>query len=69
MSDYFKTRREFLRTGIWGASATWTLPLFLQRTFGDPLAFAHGAAAFVELLHDVARFDLAQFGFDPKERR
>ncbi|MBK1834840.1 DUF1501 domain-containing protein [Roseibacillus ishigakijimensis] len=35
MSDYFKTRREFLRTGIWGASASWTLPLFLQRTFGE----------------------------------
>ena len=35
MSDFFKTRRGFLRTGVWGASATWTLPLFLQRTFGE----------------------------------
>lgn len=35
MSDFFKTRREFLRTGIWGASATWTMPLFLERTFGE----------------------------------
>lgn len=35
MSQFFKTRREFLRTGIWGASASWTVPLFLQRTFGE----------------------------------
>ena len=35
MSDFFKTRRDFLRTGIWGASATWTMPLFLERTFGE----------------------------------
>lgn len=35
MSDFLKTRREFLRTSIWGASATWTVPLFMQRTFGE----------------------------------
>ncbi|MEM9080555.1 MAG: DUF1501 domain-containing protein [Verrucomicrobiota bacterium] len=35
MSDLLKTRREFLRTGIWGASATWTVPMFMQRTFGE----------------------------------
>lgn len=35
MNPNFKTRRDFLRTGIWGASASWTLPLFLDRTFGE----------------------------------
>lgn len=35
MSDFLKTRREFLRTSIWGASATWTVPLFMQQTFGE----------------------------------
>jgi uncharacterized protein (DUF1501 family) len=44
MSDFFKTRREFLRTGIWGASATWTMPLFLQRTFGEIDAAARDLA-------------------------
>lgn len=44
MSDFFKTRREFLRTGIWGASATWTMPLFLERTFGEIDAAARDLA-------------------------
>ena len=44
MSDFFKTRREFLRTGIWGASATWTMPLFLERTFGEMDAAARDSA-------------------------
>ena len=44
MSDFFKTRREFLRTGIWGASATWTMPLFLERTFGEMDAAARDLA-------------------------
>lgn len=35
MNDFLKTRREFLRTGLWGASAAWTMPLFMQRTFGE----------------------------------
>ncbi|MDP0490636.1 MAG: DUF1501 domain-containing protein [Verrucomicrobiota bacterium JB023] len=35
MNENLKTRREFLRTGIWGASASWTMPLFLQRTFAE----------------------------------
>lgn len=44
MSDFFKTRRDFLRTGIWGASATWTMPLFLERTFGEIDASARDLA-------------------------
>lgn len=28
------TRRKFLRTSLLGAAASWTLPLFLERTFG-----------------------------------
>ena len=44
MSDFFKTRREFLRTGIWGASATWTIPLFMQKTFGEMDASARDLA-------------------------
>src|SRR3981081_3856249 len=27
------TRRQFLRTSILGAAATWTLPVFLEKTF------------------------------------
>ncbi|RYD66983.1 MAG: DUF1501 domain-containing protein [Verrucomicrobiaceae bacterium] len=30
-----KTRREFLRSTILGASATWTVPMFVERTFAD----------------------------------
>ena len=32
MDDYLKTRRSFLKTGLWGASASWTVPLFLEST-------------------------------------
>lgn len=39
-----KTRREFLRSTVLGASAAWTVPLFVERTFGQ--------------LHDAAK-DLA----------
>src|SRR5947207_7569302 len=28
-----QTRREFLRTSMLGAAATWTLPVFLEQTF------------------------------------
>lgn len=31
----FKTRRQFLKSGVWGASASWTLPYFVQQTFGE----------------------------------
>jgi uncharacterized protein (DUF1501 family) len=30
-----KTRREFLRSTMLGASATWTVPMFVERTFGQ----------------------------------
>ena len=30
-----KTRREFLRSTLLGASATWTVPMFVERTFAD----------------------------------
>ena len=30
-----KTRREFLRSTLLGASATWTVPAFVGRTFAD----------------------------------
>ena len=39
-----KTRREFLRSTMLGASAAWTVPMFVERTFGQ--------------LHDAAK-DLA----------
>ncbi|MDB6079375.1 MAG: hypothetical protein JWO82_3122 [Akkermansiaceae bacterium] len=35
-----KTRREFLRSTMLGASATWTVPMFIERTFAD---LANGA--------------------------
>src|SRR6516162_10412234 len=28
-----QTRRQFLRTSMLGAAATWTLPVFLEKTF------------------------------------
>jgi uncharacterized protein (DUF1501 family) len=28
-----QTRRQFLRTSMLGAAATWTLPIFLEKTF------------------------------------
>ena len=30
-----KTRRDFLRSTLLGASATWTVPMFIERTFGQ----------------------------------
>ncbi|MES2477070.1 MAG: DUF1501 domain-containing protein [Verrucomicrobiota bacterium] len=30
-----KTRRDFLRTTVLGASAAWTVPMFIDRTFGQ----------------------------------
>jgi uncharacterized protein (DUF1501 family) len=30
-----KTRRDFLRSTVLGASATWTVPMFVERTFGQ----------------------------------
>lgn len=30
-----KTRRDFLRSTVLGASATWTVPMFVDRTFAD----------------------------------
>jgi uncharacterized protein (DUF1501 family) len=30
-----KTRREFLRSTLLGASASWTVPMFVERTFAD----------------------------------
>ena len=35
MNDFLKTRRDFLRTGLLGASATWTVPAFVGRTFAE----------------------------------
>jgi uncharacterized protein (DUF1501 family) len=39
-----QTRREFLRTSMLGAAATWTLPVFLEKTFFALDAMAAGAA-------------------------
>ena len=30
-----KTRRDFIRSTVLGASATWTVPMFIERTFGQ----------------------------------
>ena len=35
MNDFLKTRREFVRTSVLGASAAWTVPMFLNRTFAE----------------------------------
>src|SRR3984893_5090037 len=39
-----KTRRKFLRTSMLGAAATWTLPVFLEKTFFALDALAADAA-------------------------
>jgi uncharacterized protein (DUF1501 family) len=39
-----KTRREFLRSTVLGASATWTVPMFVERTFGELHAGARDLA-------------------------
>jgi uncharacterized protein (DUF1501 family) len=33
MNQYLHTRRKFLRTSMLGAAASWTLPVFLEKTF------------------------------------
>lgn len=38
-----QTRRRFLRTSMLGAAATWTLPVFLEKTFGALDAMAAGS--------------------------
>jgi hypothetical protein len=35
MTDFLKTRRDFLRTSVLGASAAWTVPAFVGRTFAE----------------------------------
>ena len=47
-----KTRREFLRSTVLGASAAWTVPMFVERTFGQ--------------LHDQSK-DLAVQGVTGKD--
>jgi uncharacterized protein (DUF1501 family) len=47
-----KTRREFLRSTVLGASAAWTVPMFVERTFGQ--------------LHDASK-DLAIQGVTGKD--
>ena len=47
-----KTRREFLRSTVLGASAAWTVPMFVERTFGQ--------------LHDTSK-DLAIQGVTGKD--
>src|ERR1700687_4991903 len=44
MKTSLQTRRRFLRTSALGAAATWTLPVFLERTFFALDALAAGAA-------------------------
>jgi len=39
-----KTRREFLKSTVLGASATWTVPFFIERTFADLHAGARDLA-------------------------
>jgi uncharacterized protein (DUF1501 family) len=39
-----KTRREFLRSTVFGVSAAWTVPLFVERTFGQLHASARDLA-------------------------
>ena len=40
-----KTRRDFLRSTVLGASAAWTVPMFVERTFGQLHAESKDLAA------------------------
>jgi uncharacterized protein (DUF1501 family) len=44
MKPTLQTRRKFLRTSVLGAAATWTLPVFLEKTFFALDALAADAA-------------------------
>src|SRR6516164_1774406 len=44
MKTTLQTRRKFLRTSVLGAAATWTLPVFLEKTFFALDALAADAA-------------------------
>src|SRR6266853_6123085 len=44
MSNTLHTRRKFLRTSMLGAAASWTLPVFLEKTFFTLDAMAAEAA-------------------------
>src|SRR6266566_3419673 len=44
MKTTLQTRRQFLRTSMLGAAATWTLPVFLEKTFFALDALAADAA-------------------------
>src|ERR1700736_2515527 len=44
MKATLQTRRKFVRTSLLGAAATWTLPVFLEKTFFALDALATGAA-------------------------
>src|SRR5213076_2885574 len=44
MNSTLHTRRKFLRTSMLGAAASWTLPVFLEKTFFTLDAMAAGAA-------------------------
>lgn len=35
MNEFLKTRREFMRSSVLGASVGWTVPMFLDRTFAE----------------------------------
>src|SRR6202011_312956 len=52
MKATLQTRREFLRTSMLGAAATWTLPVFLEKTF-----FALDAMAAAALTQTVTGQD------------
>src|ERR1700737_2709639 len=44
MKATLQTRGKFVRTSLLGAAATWTLPVFLEKTFFALDALATGAA-------------------------
>jgi uncharacterized protein (DUF1501 family) len=44
MNNFLKTRRDFLRTSVLGASASWTVPGFVGRTFAELLGGARDLA-------------------------
>jgi hypothetical protein len=52
MKTTLQTRRQFLRTSMLGAAATWTLPVFLEKTF-----FALDAMAADALTQTVTGID------------
>jgi len=52
-----KTRREFLRSTVLGASTAWTVPMFVERTFADLHLGARDLACYGSTFYETPNID------------